>query len=161
MTEESPAPPPPDLLTIPPGFPTTGALCGLDYGTKRIGVAVSDYEQKFAGTLEVYQPRNERLDGKHFLELASENRLAGWVVGLPIFKSGDESPQSKLTRQFGDWLSATTKLPVAYQDERHSSVEAEVLMWQQGVNPKLQQAKVDKIAALVILQSFLDARRQG
>jgi putative holliday junction resolvase len=89
-----------------------GRLAGVDYGTVRIGVAVTDADQKFASPLENYTRRGEAADAKFFQRLAQEERIISFVVGLPVHLDGYESQKSLEARKFGDWLSQTTGVPV-------------------------------------------------
>jgi putative Holliday junction resolvase len=139
-------------------FPRDGVLFGIDFGTKRVGVSVSDMYQKYASPLENYARQSLIADAKFFRRLAEDFRPVGLVVGLPIHLSGDESEKSTQAREYAAWLSATLSLPVAFQDERFSSVQAEMLLIQAEMTKKQRQARLDKLAAQVLLQAFLDAR---
>ncbi|MGH7128884.1 MAG: Holliday junction resolvase RuvX, partial [Planctomycetaceae bacterium] len=107
------------------GFPTTGRLLGLDYGTRRMGIAVSDAEQTLAGPLDNYDRRGDEQDARHLRRIVSEYRIAGVVVGLPVHMSGDEGGQARGARAFGRWVVETTGLPVCFWDERFTSALAE------------------------------------
>ena len=139
-------------------LPTTGRLLGIDFGTKRVGVAVSDLYQKISSPLHNYQRIGRRADECFFRSVVEEYEAAGLVVGLPIHMSGDESQKSTEARKYGAWLSKVTSLPVAFQDERYSSVQAEALMLQANLTTKQRKARIDKLAAQILLQQFLDAR---
>lgn len=139
------------------GFPFRGALIGLDYGTKRMGIAVCNFDQTVAVGVETWNVRSTDQNLKHLRHLIVEYRGVGFVVGLPVRLNGVEGAQSVLVRKFGDWLSKQTNIPVAYWDERHSSNEAEVLLWSQGISPEKAKDRLDRLAAQIILQSFLDA----
>lgn len=145
-------------VAIPPGqVPATGALLGLDFGTKRLGIAVCNSEQTIAVPVETWTVRSPELNLKHLRELIIDYRVVGFVVGLPVRMSGVEGDQANLVRKFGNWLAEQTRLPVAYWDERHSSTEAEVLLWNQGFSPAKSKERLDRLAAQIILQGFLDA----
>ncbi|WP_166824964.1 Holliday junction resolvase RuvX [Thalassoroseus pseudoceratinae] len=141
----------------PAEFPTNGRLLGVDYGTKRVGLAVSSPDQKFAGPLENYNRRTEPLDAKHFLQVVSENRIKALVVGLPVHLSGDEGQKAKESREFGQWLADLTGLPIRYWDERYTSARAEEALLEAGLSKKKRQARLDKLAAQFMLQAYLDA----
>ncbi|MBA4029928.1 MAG: Holliday junction resolvase RuvX [Planctomyces sp.] len=162
-------------------FPRAGCLLGVDYGQKRIGLAVTTSEQSMALPLDVYLRRNEQFDGIWLKTLCEDYRIAGLVVGLPLHTSGSESELSAEARQFGAWLAKLTRLPLRYWDERYTSVSAELLLWQDGIHkrpgssaagaksskkpgsPQSRQRKkespspVDKLAAKIILEAFLAA----
>jgi putative Holliday junction resolvase len=142
-------------------FPTTGRLAGIDYGTVRIGVAISDPGQTIASPLDNYTRRTQPLDAAYFTRLVSEERIAGFVVGLPVFASGDESPKSLEARAFGTWLTSVTGKPVHFHDERYSSAMAEELLGQAGLTKKRRKERLDKLAAQLILTTYLEAKAAG
>jgi putative Holliday junction resolvase len=137
--------------------PERGALLGLDYGTKRWGIAVCNSDQTIAVPVETWVVRSEPQNLKHLRELIDDYRAVGFVLGLPVRLNGVEGDQAAVVRRFGDWLGEQTKLPVAYWDERYSSTEAEVLLWTQGLSPSSSKERLDRLAAQIILQGYLDA----
>ena len=139
-------------------IPLEGRLGGIDYGSVRIGVAVCDQSQQFVNPLETYARRSHTMDSKYFVELARQERLVGWVIGLPIHCDGNESPKSLEVREFAEWLSGITGLPHAMYDERFSSREARQLMFETGWGPKKKKKNIDRLAAHLILTHFLDSR---
>ena len=157
MTQPS-TPPTTGSAPDPSVVPVTGALLGLDFGTKRLGVAVCNSDQTVAVPVETWQVRNiPEQNIKHLRELVEDYRVVGFVIGLPVRLDGAEGDQAKVVRGFGKWLSENTRRPVTYWDERHSSSQAELLLWQQGISPEQGKDRLDKLAAQIILQSFLDA----
>lgn len=128
-------------------------LLGLDIGERRIGVAVS--EGLIAVPLSIIEHTNREADIARVLTFAHEQDAAAIVVGLPLHGSGDESEQARRTRRFGDDLSARTKLPVLYQDELMSSVDAEAAA---VVGSRRREKHLDDRAAAIILQRYLDAQ---
>jgi putative Holliday junction resolvase len=140
-------------------IPTKGRLAGIDFGSVRIGISICDTEQNFVNPLETYCRRNERLDSEYFGKLARDENLVGWVVGLPIHCDGNESPKSLECRAFGNWLTEKTGLPHTLYDERYSSKEARRLMWDTGWSPKKKKKNLDRMAAYLILEHFLQARK--
>ncbi len=140
--------------------PSTGRLLGLDYGTVRIGIAVSDPGQQFAGPLDNYTRRTEEEDIRHLKSITKENRIVALVVGLPVHMSGDEGGMASGARRFGEWLREQLQLPVTYWDERFSSAIAEEHLLEAGLSKKKRKARLDKIAAQILLQSFLDAENR-
>lgn len=152
---------PVDSLAAPrpeaPQVPTQGALLGLDYGTKRWGIAVCNTEQTIAVPVETWPVRSPEQNLKHLREVIDDYRAVGFVVGLPVRLNGAEGDQAAVVRKFGDWLAEQTRLPVAFWDERYSSTEAEVLLWSQGVSPASNKERLDRLAAKIILQAWLDA----
>lgn len=144
---------------LPQILPVSGVLLGIDYGTKRVGVAVSDRDQKFSSPLINHQRQGLQGDSRFFKNLAAEYRPVGIVVGLPIHLSGDESEKSRESRKFAAWLSVLTGLPFCFQDERFTSFQAEQLMAAAELTKKQRKERIDKIAAQILLQTFLESRR--
>ncbi|NOX55390.1 MAG: Holliday junction resolvase RuvX [Planctomycetes bacterium] len=137
--------------------PDQGALLGLDFGTKRIGIAISTPEQTIACPLENYTRRGESADAAHLTALVREHRVVGIVVGLPVHMSGEEGEKARQARRFGRWVSRVTGLPVQFWDERFTSSLADDLLRQADLTRKKRKARRDKLAAQIMLQSFLDA----
>ncbi|MDZ4687715.1 MAG: Holliday junction resolvase RuvX [Planctomycetaceae bacterium] len=137
-------------------FPIRGALIGVDHGTKRVGLAVSDAEQTMAMPLSTIALKSAAHDAPQFRRVAADYRAVGWVLGLPLhMQSGEEGTQAAMVRRFGDWLHATTGLPVRYWDERLSSSAAEAVLWSLGESPSQQKGRLDGLAAQHILQNYL------
>lgn len=140
---------------------TKGRIAGIDYGTVRIGVAIGDLEVGMASPHENYTRRSERLDAEYFASLAREERLARWVVGLPVHLHGGESQKSAEAREFGAWLSEKTGLPVEFYDERYTSSEATELLRASNLSPKQRKAKLDALAAQIMLTAYLESGANG
>ncbi|EDL60688.1 Holliday junction resolvase RuvX [Gimesia maris] len=138
-------------------FPAEGRLLGLDYGTKRVGIAISTFEQNIASPLDNYNRQSLPQDQKHLLSIITEYRCKGLVVGLPVHMSGDEGQKAKEARQFGNWVSQFAEIPVRYWDERYSSATAEEILVNLNMSRNKRKAYLDKLAAQIILQSFLDS----
>ena len=134
-----------------------GRILGIDFGLKRIGAALSDPSRRFASPLEVYERRNDRLDARHYRELAAEEGVVAIVVGLPLHTDGGESDLSRAARNWGLRLAEELGLPVKFHDERYSSVEAEELMRAAGLKAADRKARRDMLAAQILLQAYLDA----
>ncbi len=134
-----------------------GKIAAVDFGTVRLGVAITDADRTLASPYENITRRTEKLDGEWFIQFVQEERIVRFVVGLPLFPSGDESPKSAQARQFGDWLEKLTGIEVVYYDERYSSKFADELMKQGKLTKKKQQARRDMLAAYVLLASYLES----
>ncbi len=141
---------------FPISLPPSGRLAGIDYGTHRIGIALSDPDRILSSPFETYRRRSIEADAAYFRQLAREERLAGFVVGIPLHLDDYVGEQAEGVIAFGDWLSETTGLPVAYQDERYTSVEAERLLRQGRLTRKKRQDRRDQLAAQLILAAFLE-----
>ncbi len=134
-----------------------GRILGLDFGLRRVGGAISDPGRMIASPLEVYQRRNDDLDARHYRSLTQAHEVDRIVVGLPVHTSGREGQLAGLARHWGTWLASSTGLPVAYADERYTSVEADNLMIQSGLKRQKRKELRDKLAAQILLQGYLDA----
>ncbi len=139
----------------------TGRIGGVDYGTVRIGLAVTDPDRKMASPLEIYTRRNPQLDAKYFQQLAREERIALWVVGLPVHLDGRESRKSQEARCFGQWLTEITTLPVEFFDERFSSAQAEEILLAAELTSKKRKQRLDKLAAQIMLSGYPESQTKG
>lgn len=132
-------------------------VLGLDFGTRRIGAAMSDPRGQIASPLEVYERTNPKRDSQHYRDLVEVEGIARIVVGLPLHTSGAEGDLAKMCREFGRWLGETTHRPVIFQDERYSSREAEETMREAGLKSRDRRSRRDMLAAQILLQAYLDA----
>ena len=132
-------------------------VLGLDFGQRRMGVALSDSEGILASPLTTVtcETDSERIDA--VLDLVARNDVQAIVVGAPISLSGRTGPQAGLVSRFVRGLAARVAVPVTTIDERYTTVEAERLLRQAGRRPSRDRARVDAVAAALILQSYLDA----
>jgi putative holliday junction resolvase len=136
-------------------------IAGIDYGTVRVGIATADTSVGIAGLYGTYTRRNERLDAEYFRNLVAEERIARFVVGLPVHASGGESQKSGESREFGKWLQETTSVPVEYFDERYTSSEAEQVLLAAGLTKKRRKERLDQLAAQIMLTAYLEAGGRG
>jgi putative Holliday junction resolvase len=132
-------------------------LLGVDYGTVRVGLAVSDPERRIASPLTTYERRGRDGDERYFRKLVEEEEVGRIVVGLPVHTDGSESQKSAEARKYGAWLAGVTGVPVSYFDERFTTVEAEGFLLAAGLTNKRRKARRDRVAAQILLQSYLDA----
>jgi putative Holliday junction resolvase len=133
---------------------------GIDYGTRRIGLALADPGETIAtpaGTLDASGTAPG--DAGLILEWATENQVEGLVVGLPLNMDSSRGAQVALSQRFADQLRQQGNLPVELWDERLSSFQADGLLRSAGLTRARRKRLRDALAAQVILQSFLDARR--
>jgi len=137
--------------------PVSGRLAGIDYGTVRIGIAITDPEQRIASPMTNYTRRGEKADAEYFRKLVAEERIAGIVIGLPVHLDGRESEKSGEARKFGQWLGQATGLPIVFFDERFTSVEAEQALMGAEMTKKQRKARLDKLAAQILLTAYLEA----
>ena len=132
-------------------------ILGLDFGTRRVGIAMSDPGRTMAFPVEVYEPRGPELDARYYRELVRENEIERIVVGLPLHTTGREGDLALRARKFGQWLASVTGQTILYHDERYSTFEAEQSLLGAGLTKKKRKARRDKLAAQIMLQSYLDA----
>jgi putative Holliday junction resolvase len=138
-----------------------GRIAGIDYGTARIGVAVTDREQRIASPWDNYQRGDERADAEYFRALAAGEDICLFVIGLPVHLSGRESEKSAEAREFGKWLHEVTGVPVQWFDERFSSQEADQLLGAGKLSKRKRAARRDKCAAQIMLNAYLESDRSG
>lgn len=151
---------PPDPMPVAEvELPRSGVVFGIDYGTKRIGISVCDREQRFSSPLHNHTRQGVQGDLRFFRKLIHEYRPIGFVVGLPLHMNGNESEKSREARRFAKWLSESTGLPHTWQDERLTSWQAERLLLEAELSRKQRKERMDKLAAQILLQAWLDARR--
>jgi putative Holliday junction resolvase len=135
-----------------------GRLLGVDYGTVRVGLAVSDADRIIASPIATRERAGADADAGYFRDLVAEERIVGLVVGLPVHLNGREGVKAKEARQFGAWLAETTGLPIVFADERFTTVEAESALWNAGLTHRKRKARRDRVAAQIMLQAHLDAK---
>ena len=131
----------------------------VDLGKVRTGIAVSDQNELLASPVCVIEERDrERLCQKISTIATSEN-VGEIVVGLPRNMDGSEGESAKNAREFSDMLQKATKLPVALRDERNTTISAHGYLNDVNVRAKKRKKVIDSVAATIILQDYLDFRR--
>ena len=140
-------------------LPRTGAVAGLDLGTKTIGVAVSDGLRSVASPITVIRRTKFTADAQALLKLVEERALVGLILGLPRNMDGSEGPRAQSTRAFVRNLERLTPLPISYWDERLSTVAAERALLEGDTSRKRRAEVIDQVAAGYILQGALDRLR--
>jgi len=138
-----------------------GRVLGLDVGSKRIGVAVSDPLGITAQGLETVQRRNKRLDFEALGQVAKAYEVVESVVGLPLRMSGEEGTQAGKMQRFASELGERLQLPVHLWDERLTSAEANRLLRETEMSIQRRGQVVDRIAAVLILQSWMEHRTRA
>ncbi len=132
-------------------------ILGLDPGERRVGVALSDPTGTIASPHSVIDRRSVELADAVRM-LCEENDVQRIVIGLPTGLSGVEGPSAKAARAMGNAVADATDLPVEYQDERFTTVTAEAALLEGGVRRSKRRDVRDKVAAAVILQTYLDRK---
>jgi len=136
-------------------------ILGLDYGERRIGVAISDPTGITGQPLTVIDKRDPGSDIKNISDLIDEYGVDEVVVGLPISLSGEIGPQARAVLQFVEELKVELKVPVKTWDERLTTLAAGRALNESDVKRKRRKEVVDKVAAAIILQGYLDSKRTG
>jgi putative holliday junction resolvase len=131
-------------------------LLGIDYGKKRIGLAISDPLGIFASGLDTLENRSPKQVVQAIQSIIQAYNVEKLIVGLPLKTSGEAGVAVEGVQQFGTWLSEATGLPIFYQDERFTSFLAEKSLREQNIKPSRQKHLVDKVSAALILQQYLD-----
>jgi len=135
-------------------------VLGIDYGHKRIGLAVSDADERIAlagGLLSA--TGDPRQDAEAVAREARKRGAGRLVVGLPVNMDGSEGPQAKLTRRFAEALAQRSGLPVEFWDERLTSAAADWALDPLELSREKRKARRDIVSAQIILQGWLDAKR--
>lgn len=148
-----------DMAAFAAALPATGALAGLDLGTRTIGVAVSDGLRQVASPLSVIRRRKFTLDAADLLQIVAGRGLVGLVLGLPRNMDGTEGPRAQATRAFARNFSRLTDLPIGFWDERLSTVAAERALLEADASRRRRAEVIDQVAAGYILQGALDRLR--
>jgi putative Holliday junction resolvase len=141
-----------------PGNPNHKRVLALDVGSRRIGVAVSDALGITAQGLETIQRQNKRRDLAALGEVLKQYAVTEIVVGFPLRLSGAEGTQSEKMRLFAKLLKTHFGLPVHLWDERWTSTEANRLLRETELSIKKRGQAVDRMAAILILQSWMGAQ---
>ena len=134
-------------------------LLGLDVGDKTIGMALSDESATLATGLDTLRRSGLQRDLRELAELARDREVSSVVVGLPRSLNGSEGPQARKVLAFVEALKRAVEVPVVTWDERFTTVAAENALIEGGVSRARRKGLVDKVAAVLILQSYLDYRK--
>ena len=140
-------------------WPSAGRLAGVDYGTVRIGISICDPSRTWTGPLETFQRAPEPIENRHFRKIVQENQILGWIVGLPIHCDGRDSDKAREAREFAKWLITTTQRPVRFVDERFSTALATRLLRELDLTHKKRKKQLDKVAATIILDAYLESSK--
>jgi putative Holliday junction resolvase len=134
-----------------------GRVLGLDFGTRRVGAALSDPRRLIATPLEVHHRRDPAGDARHYQELVRAHEVDRIVIGLPLHTSGQLGTSVALARRFGERLAEATGVTVIFHDERYTTVEAEEALIAAGLKRHRRKGLRDMIAAQILLQNYLDS----
>ena len=132
---------------------------GLDVGDKKIGVAISDALMQTAQGRTTVKRTSVESDIERLRKLAEENEVHEIVVGQPLHMDGRPSPQSRKIADFARELQRATGIPTVSWDERLTSFAAEQHLEEMGLNWRQRREHIDRVAAMLILQGYLDRQR--
>ena len=133
-------------------------VMALDVGEKKIGIAISDGLLLTAQARPTLRRKNLKSDIFILGRLVEENEVHEIVIGLPLHMSGNESLQSEKVTKFAEHLREALQIPIVFWDERLTSFAAEEHLKEMGLKWRQRRDHIDKIAAMMILQSYLDSR---
>lgn len=137
-----------------------GRIMALDVGNVRIGIALSDLMGIIANPLETYTRKGDiEKDVGYIVSLAKSREVTLIISGLPLDLKGREREQAEKTREFIDALEAACEIPVEYLDERFTTLSAERVLIEGNVRREDRKKVIDKVAATIILQNYLDRKR--
>ena len=132
-----------------------GRSLGIDFGEKRVGLAISDKSNLIASPFKTINYINENDLVSQLERIVIENNIENFVLGLPINMKGEDTAQTRGVRKFKESLSSLD-LPIIYEDERLSSVSAKNSLILQNIKTGHNKSEIDKTAAAIILQQYLD-----
>ncbi len=132
-----------------------GRSLGIDFGEKRVGLAISDKSNLIASPFKTINYINKNDLVSQIEKIVIENNIKNFVLGLPINMKGEDTAQTKTVRKFKESLSSLD-LPIIYEDERLSSVSAKNSLILQNIKTGHNKSEIDKTAAAIILQQYLD-----
>lgn len=130
---------------------------GIDFGKKRIGLALGEAIPRGIGFVDGTRPLESIID--EISETCKKNEVLKIVIGLPFLGSGDEGSLAVKAREFGNELSKKTNLPVIFEEEQYTSAEAERILTEGGVKYDRKDGKVDEMAAILILEQYLNNKK--
>ena len=136
-----------------------GRVLALDLGKRRIGLAISDELGITAQGLETLERTKIRQDLAQLAQLVAEKNVSLILMGNPLHMSGREGRQAEYTHEFAERLTQATGVPIQYWDERLTSVEAERVLRESGISIQKRAQAVDRLAAVILLESYLDSRQ--
>lgn len=134
---------------------------GIDFGERRIGLAISDPEGRLAVPLTTLERRNDRSAVRAIAEIARREGVGRLVLGEPVGLDGQRGEAAERARRFGDKLAEVSGLPVRLVNESLTTVEAQQRLREAGVDPRREPERIDAVAAQILLQEALDSEPAG
>ena len=133
----------------------------LDVGERRVGVAMSDLSQTLASPYTTLQAHPQAVLFQKIQQLIIKEEVVELVIGLPISLNGQEGPQAQRIRQFIAAIATCVSVPLHTCDERYTTAEAQRVMIEAGLRPEQRKAKIDEVAASIILQDYLNQQQHN
>lgn len=134
-------------------------VLGIDYGDSKIGLAVSDRLGITAQPLTSYRRRTEKEDKKYFINLIAEHEITEIVIGLPLRMDGSSGTRAEKTQEFARWLERFLNLPIHFWDERLTTKQANRILSQRKLAPRVKKNIEDQVSAVIILSTYLESKR--
>lgn len=134
-------------------------IISIDLGLSRTGIAISDTNEYLASPLCVIKERDRKKLSKRISEIIDQNNVSKIVLGLPVNMDGNEGNSAKSARAFADILAQDTNIEIVFQDERGTTVSAHNYLNIANIKSRKRKEIVDAVAATIILQDYLDFRR--
>ena len=129
---------------------------GIDFGTVRIGIALSDPMRIISSPFETYLRKNETADVDYILNIVNTQNVKTIVFGLPLNMDGTEGETALKVRNFAELIKKNCDCEIVFQDERLSSMEAEEILINSNVKREKRKQLIDKLAAQIILQTYIE-----
>lgn len=139
----------------------SGRVLALDVGKRRIGLAISDPLGITAQGLPTLERTTVREDVAKLVDLTTERSVSLFLIGEPLHMSGDKSRQAQYIKDFAGRLTEKTGVPVQFWDERLTTVQAQRVLKDSGISIEKRARAVDRLAAVILLESYLDSRQSG
>lgn len=135
-------------------------VLGIDFGDRKIGLAVSDRLGITAQPLTSYRRKTEKEDAAFFKSVVSEYEISEVIVGMPLRMDGSSGTRVEKTREFAGWLERILDLPIRFWDERLTTKQANQILSQRKINPKAKKDLEDQVSAMIILSAYLESIRE-
>ncbi len=135
-------------------------VLAIDFGDRKIGLAVSDRLGITAQPLTSYRRKTEKEDADFFKRVVSEYEISEVILGMPLRMDGSSGTRVEKTREFAGWLERILDLPIRFWDERLTTKQANQILSQRKFNPKAKKNLEDQISAMIILSAYLESKRE-
>lgn len=136
-------------------------VLGIDFGDRRIGLALSDPLRMTAQMLGQYERQTPEKDREYFMDLIRRHQISEIVIGLPLRMNGTEGSRVEKTKVFGDWLREAVNINIHYWDERLTTIQAMAILNEQNFKMKKKKRFKDQVSAALILSSYLESHRKN